>query len=112
MTVAEGVTTLLFPFSWPHVYVPILPASLHHFLDAPVPFVMGLHACSENLKVASEASLCYIDIDKPKVQLPEEMVLFPHEQAFVAELWSGLDKHGVNVANADVTRSWHVRWVN
>lgn len=41
MTVAECITTLLFPFSWPHVYVPILPASLHHFLDAPVPFVMG-----------------------------------------------------------------------
>lgn len=41
MVVAECVTTLLFPFTWPHVYVPILPASLHHFLDAPVPFVMG-----------------------------------------------------------------------
>ena len=39
--VAEGITSLLFPFSWPHVYVPVLPASLHHFLDAPVPFVMG-----------------------------------------------------------------------
>lgn len=41
MVVAEGVTSLLFPFTWPHVYVPILPAPLHHFLDAPVPFVMG-----------------------------------------------------------------------
>lgn len=41
MVVAEGVTSLLFPFTWPHVYVPILPASLHHFLDAPVPFLMG-----------------------------------------------------------------------
>lgn len=41
MVVAEGVTSFLFPFSWPHVYVPILPASLHHFLDAPVPFLMG-----------------------------------------------------------------------
>jgi DENN domain-containing protein 5 len=43
MLVAECSTILMFPFSWPHVYVPILPASLHHFLDAPVPFVMGLH---------------------------------------------------------------------
>jgi len=41
--VAECSSILMFPFSWPHVYVPILPASLHHFLDAPVPFVMGLH---------------------------------------------------------------------
>ena len=43
MLVAEGVSALMFPFSWQHVYVPILPASMMHFLDAPVPFVMGLH---------------------------------------------------------------------
>lgn len=43
MVVAEGTTALLFPFSWPHVYVPILPAELHHFLDAPVPFLMGMY---------------------------------------------------------------------
>lgn len=41
MVVAEGITSLLFPFVWPHVYVPILPAALDHFLDAPVPFLMG-----------------------------------------------------------------------
>lgn len=56
MVVSECITALLFPFSWQHVYVPILPASLHHFLDAPVPFIMGLHAQSEGgvLKIASE----------------------------------------------------------
>lgn len=42
--VAECATALLFPFAWPHVYVPVLPASLLHFLDAPVPYVMGLLA--------------------------------------------------------------------
>ena len=61
MLVAESVTALLFPFSWQHVYVPILPASLQHFLDAPVPFVMGLHSCSESqLKIASEVSVWVI----------------------------------------------------
>lgn len=59
MVVSECITALLFPFSWQHVYVPILPASLHHFLDAPVPFIMGLHAQSEGgvLKIASEVSV-------------------------------------------------------
>ena len=42
MTVAEGITCLLFPFQWQHIYLPILPAPLHHLLDAPVPFLMGL----------------------------------------------------------------------
>ena len=43
MLVSESVTSLIFPFNWQHVYVPILPASLLHFLEAPVPFVMGLY---------------------------------------------------------------------
>ena len=43
MLVSEGLTALLFPFQWQHVYVPILPTSVSHFLDAPVPFIMGLH---------------------------------------------------------------------
>lgn len=66
MVVSECITALLFPFSWQHVYVPILPASLHHFLDAPVPFIMGLHAYSEGgvLKIASEVcflpSACFV----------------------------------------------------
>ncbi|CAG9767033.1 unnamed protein product [Ceutorhynchus assimilis] len=105
MVVAEGMTALLFPFTWPHVYVPILPAELHHFLDAPVPFLMGLYASSENIKVASEATLCYVDIDKCKVQLPEELPIFPHLETFVVEIWSLLDKYGVHVPNSENTRT-------
>lgn len=53
MLVAETINCLLFPFAWPHVYVPILPTSLAHFLDAPVPFIMGItrNAC---MKIPSE----------------------------------------------------------
>ena len=58
MLAAESVTALIFPFVWQHVYVPILPASLSHFLDAPVPFIMGLYCnCEEdknNLILPSE----------------------------------------------------------
>ena len=39
---------LLFPFSWPHVFVPILPTSQRGFLDAPVPFIMGLRIGPES----------------------------------------------------------------
>ena len=42
MLCANCVTALLFPFTWPHVFVPILPSSQYMFLDAPVPFIMGL----------------------------------------------------------------------
>lgn len=59
MTVAEGITSLLFPFQWQHVYVPILPASLLHFLDAPVPYLMGLQS--------KEGT------DRSKLELPQEV---------------------------------------
>ena len=54
MLVAESITSLIFPYTWQHVYVPILPASLLHFLEAPVPFVMGLF-CQD--KVDADALL-------------------------------------------------------
>uniref|UniRef100_A0A3Q4GHG1 DENN/MADD domain containing 5B n=1 Tax=Neolamprologus brichardi TaxID=32507 RepID=A0A3Q4GHG1_NEOBR len=55
----QGITTLLFPFQWQHVYVPILPASLLHFLDAPVPYLMGLQS--------KEGT------DRSKLELPQEV---------------------------------------
>ncbi len=42
MLVAESLQTLAFPFRWQHVYVPILPYSQALFLEAPLPFIMGL----------------------------------------------------------------------
>lgn len=93
MIVGECITSLLFPFVWPHVYAPILPAALHHFLDAPVPFVMGLHAdCEAANKIGTEATLCFVDIDKKIIQLPEELPVFPHKLDFMAEIISVLDK--------------------
>ncbi|KAJ8675599.1 hypothetical protein QAD02_011385 [Eretmocerus hayati] len=98
VVVSECVTALLFPFSWQHVYVPILPASLYHFLDAPVPFIMGLHASNDNAalnKIASEANLCYVDIDKQTSQFPEELPVFPYKMQFIEEIRAYLNKYKV-----------------
>ena len=51
MLCAYCSTCLLFPFSWSHVFVPVLPASQRSFLDAPVPYLMGLrvqHSSADN----------------------------------------------------------------
>ena len=42
-TVAETLITLLYPFKWEHVYVPVLPLQLLEFVNAPTPFIMGVH---------------------------------------------------------------------
>ncbi|RZF48660.1 hypothetical protein LSTR_LSTR010750 [Laodelphax striatellus] len=96
MLVAESMLCLLFPFTWPHVYVPILPASLQHFLDAPVPFVMGLHSRENRINIPSEANLCYVDLDTKVMQLPEELPSFPQKAEFVAEINDLLCKYKVS----------------
>lgn len=41
--VSECITALMYPFAWMHVYVPILPSTALHFIEAPMPYIMGLH---------------------------------------------------------------------
>ncbi|VDN99890.1 unnamed protein product [Rodentolepis nana] len=90
MIVGEGLICLLQPFVWPHVYAPVLPATLTHFLDAPVPYIMGMrHQLTPqtgaqtpsttprgslaslqsfaNFGLASETNVCYLDIDSGRV---------------------------------------------
>ncbi|CAG0924852.1 unnamed protein product, partial [Notodromas monacha] len=38
----QGLSGLLYPFSWEHVLVPILPLSLKDVVTAPSPFLIGL----------------------------------------------------------------------
>ncbi|XP_067346046.1 DENN domain-containing protein 5B-like isoform X3 [Channa argus] len=103
MTVAEGLTTLLFPFQWQHVYVPILPASLLHFLDAPVPYLMGLQSKEgtdrSKLELPQEANLCFVDIDNNYIELPEDFPQFPNKTEFIQELSEVLLDFGIS-ANA------------
>lgn len=111
MLVAECMSCLLLPFQWQHVYVPILPHSLHHFLDAPVPFLMGLRHLHEDALDAvcpGEANLCLVDIDGCSVQVPEDLPSFPNRQDLIGELRDLLTRFGVRTpggGNPDLHRS-------
>ncbi len=39
---AETITSLMFPFAWHHIYIPILPSDLLDYLEAPTPFLIGV----------------------------------------------------------------------
>ncbi|XP_030056868.1 DENN domain-containing protein 5A [Microcaecilia unicolor] len=99
MTVAETITALMFPFQWQHVYVPILPASLLHFLDAPVPYLMGLHSNGlddrSKLELPQEANLCFVDIDNHFIELPEDLPQFPNKLEFIQEISEILMAFGI-----------------
>nr|XP_006818506.1 PREDICTED: DENN domain-containing protein 5A [Saccoglossus kowalevskii] len=100
MLVAECLSVLLFPFTWQHVYVPILPASMLHFLDAPVPFIMGLHSSGKEdrsqLCLPNEASLCFVDVDNHVVETPEDLPEFPYKSEFILEISQVLDRFNIS----------------
>src|ERR1700722_17516316 len=33
---------LLYPFSWPHTYIPVLPALMLDIIQAPTPYIIGI----------------------------------------------------------------------
>jgi len=46
-------TTLMYPFSWSHVFIPVLPAQMLMVLHAPLPFLIGIQ--EETLRQALQA---------------------------------------------------------
>uniref|UniRef100_A0A8D8PXI4 DENN domain-containing protein 5B n=1 Tax=Cacopsylla melanoneura TaxID=428564 RepID=A0A8D8PXI4_9HEMI len=99
MLVAESLCCLLFPFKWPHVYVPILPSSMYHFLDAPVPYIMGLHSKESRVNIPSEFSLCFVDLDTKSVQFPEDFPSIPQKSDIMSDVYHLLNKYNVHIPN-------------
>ncbi|KAF1775938.1 uDENN domain [Phytophthora cactorum] len=70
--ICEALCALLFPFSWKHVFIPFLPVKLIEYLQAPVPYFIGLHTSSLATRVGAEmfASCVVVHLDKDKVVSP------------------------------------------
>ena len=63
--VADAITGLIFPFIWSHVLIPILPEEMKEFIQAPVPFIIGLNSKGEELNQTTlDAVKVYLDSDE------------------------------------------------
>ena len=52
--VCEALMSFLFPFVWPHVYIPLLPEELIMYLEAPVPFFIGINSAYMSIDVVAD----------------------------------------------------------
>ena len=69
-SIAEALQSLLFPFTWAGVYIPIIPATMLDILDAPVPFLVGMHRrFLDNQQVNHIKDVIFVDIDNDIVHL-------------------------------------------
>ncbi|GKZ00040.1 hypothetical protein MPSEU_000957400 [Mayamaea pseudoterrestris] len=89
--VAEALTSLLFPFHWEGMYLPIMPYSMLDILDAPVPYIVGLHSryLSEVKPEHRPRGVVFVDLDSDVVHLgfedsenrPRDIPCLPERQA-------------------------------
>lgn len=63
--VAEVMTSLLYPFQWALPYVPVLPAEMMEFIEAPVSFLLGVPSCNVQLLDPSILEdIVVVDLDR------------------------------------------------
>eukprot|EP01050_Picozoa_sp_SAG11_P001911 SAG11_NODE_91_length_17102_cov_37.671343_2_plen_669_part_00 len=78
LPVAETLCAVIFPFKYQHVYIPVMPTALAEYLEAPVPYLIGMPTDEMDQLGVNTApqQLTMVDLDNNTVtpgitQLPE-----------------------------------------
>lgn len=82
--VAEGLCALIYPFRWQHPYVPILPRVLSEYLQAPLPYILGVHSSwlPGLLEMGRPEHLVLVDLDRGSIHVQEPLgPMLPHRFA-------------------------------
>ncbi|XP_059300813.1 uncharacterized protein LOC132053034 isoform X1 [Lycium ferocissimum] len=82
--VVLSLIPIIRPFQWQSLFLPILPGKMLDFLDAPVPFIVGLQHKPTDLKMKS-ANLVRVNVTKDQIKscyLP----LLPQRKELLSEL--------------------------
>lgn len=85
----SALTSLMFPFKYSHVYIPLLPASLIEFLSTPTPFIMGVHSSLRN-EVAELLDVLLVDLDGGSVLVPECVTVSTLPETLHTQLYTQL----------------------
>ncbi|XP_054159032.1 myotubularin-related protein 13-like [Oppia nitens] len=66
----HALTSLMYPFVYNHVYIPILPHPLLEVLSTPTPFLMGIHSSLKN-EVTDLLDVIVVDLDGGSITIPD-----------------------------------------
>ena len=67
MSAATALVESLRPMRWRHVFVPLLPAALASYVEAPTPYLMGVHA-DVHLPPEATRGVVVVDLDANDVR--------------------------------------------
>ncbi|CAJ0950722.1 unnamed protein product, partial [Mesorhabditis belari] len=96
MLLCESLSSFAFPFRWSLAYAPILPYSQMKFIEAPVPYVMGLCYEEELPESLFQSNVCVFDVDSGRVEFPEDVPPFPQHKEICAEMRAILKRFTVD----------------
>ena len=75
--ISDGFLSILYPFKWPHVYIPVVTEQMLNYLGTFMPFISGINEsflpfvknilAEGNKEDADEVILMYMDVDKIKL---------------------------------------------
>ncbi|XP_045784794.1 DENN domain-containing protein 1A isoform X1 [Maniola jurtina] len=67
----QAANATLFPMSWQHIFIPILPKHLVDYLLAPMPFLIGVPRCvMETVRMSEIGDVVVLDVDANELRSP------------------------------------------
>ncbi|XP_030939173.1 DENN domain and WD repeat-containing protein SCD1-like [Quercus lobata] len=77
--VSEAICHLIYPFRWQHVYIPLLFFSGVDYIDAPTPYMMGLHSSVDTSGLAMDG-VVVVDLEYNRITTTEDIPPIPEPE--------------------------------
>lgn len=77
--VSEAICHLIYPFRWQHVYIPLLFFSGVDYIDAPTPYMMGLHSAVDTSDLTMDG-VVVVNLDCNSIITTEDIPAIPEPE--------------------------------
>lgn len=75
----KALASLLYPFKWASIFIPVLPARLLSALEAPCPYIVGIERRYENITLP-EDDFVLVDLDQDTIEATGPPPSLPRQQ--------------------------------
>ncbi|XAR61038.1 hypothetical protein NMG60_11034617 [Bertholletia excelsa] len=76
---------LIRPFEWQSLFLPVLPGKMFDFLDAPVPFIVGVQQKIADWKMKT-SNFVHVNVDKDQVKRTCHLPVLPRYKELISKL--------------------------